>query len=33
MAAWQQLKERIDAETERIWLNEPDEMKIQPKKE
>ena len=29
MAAWQQLKERIDAETERIWLNEPDEMKIQ----
>lgn len=29
MAAWQALKTKIEAETQRIWLTEPDEMKIQ----
>ena len=29
MDNWQELKARIEAETERIWLTEPDEMKIQ----
>lgn len=29
MAAWQELKAKIEAETKRIWLEEPDEMKIQ----
>lgn len=28
-ARWQELKQRIEKETERIWLTEPDEMKIQ----
>jgi len=29
MSKWQELKVAIEAETERIWLNEPDELKIQ----
>jgi len=28
-AQWQELKAKIEAETQRIWLQEPDEMKIQ----
>jgi hypothetical protein len=29
MAAWRELKKKIEDETERIWLCEPDELKIQ----